>query len=166
MRLNFFSVLTSAMTVVFTFLIIVKLIKRWRGEAKNWEDRLILYASGAFGAMAFAFTDSFWFNAVEAEVFGLSMLFTSAVIYLALLWEEQSAQASSLVLIILIFYLFGMANGVHLENILAFPFVLMIAFFPREPDGPEAPDPDRRADRGAGVSVFHFLPVQSRNHGL
>jgi len=129
MRVNIFSVLTSALTVVFTFMIIVKLIKRWRGEAKNWEDRLILYASGAFGALAFAFTDSFWFNAVEAEVFGFSMVFTSAVIYLALLWEEQSAQASSLVLIILIFYLFGMANGVHLENILAFPFVLMIVFF-------------------------------------
>jgi hypothetical protein len=129
MRLNIFSVLTSALTIVFTFLIIIKLIKRWRGEAKNWEDRLILYASGAFGALAFAFTDSFWFNAVEAEVFGFSMFFTSAVIYLALLWEEQSAQASSLVLIILIFYLFGLANGVHLENILAFPFVLLIAFF-------------------------------------
>jgi len=129
MRLNIFSVLMSALTVMITFLIIVKLVKRWRGDAKNWEDRLIIYASGAFGALAFAFTDSFWFNAVEAEVFGFSMFFTSVVIYLALLWEEQSAQASSLVLIILIFYLFGMANGVHLENILAFPFVLLIAFF-------------------------------------
>jgi hypothetical protein len=129
LRMNVMSNIASGVTIWFTFLIIAKLIARWRGEPTTWEDRLVVYGSAVFGALAFAFTDSFWFNAVEAEVYALSMLFTSAVIYLALLWEEQSARASSLVLIFLIFYLFGLANGVHLENILTFPFVFMIAWF-------------------------------------
>jgi hypothetical protein len=129
LRMNVMSNVAAALTVLFTFLIIAKLIERWRGEPRNWEDRLVVFGSAVFGALAFAFTDSFWFNAVEAEVYALSMLFTSAVIYLALRWEEQSAKASSLVLIFLIFYLFGLANGVHLENILTFPFVFMIAWF-------------------------------------
>lgn len=129
LRMNMLSVVSSSLTILFTFLIIAKLIERWRGEPRTWEDRLIVFGSAVFGALAFAFTDSFWFNAVEAEVYALSMLFTSSVIYLALKWEEQSAKASSLVLIFLIFYLFGMANGVHLENLLTFPFVFLIVWF-------------------------------------
>ena len=129
LRVNLFSAFISAVTVVFTFLVIVQLIRRWRGEARNWEERLIVYGSGVFGALAFAFTDSFWFNAVEAEVYALSMFFTAAVVWLALHWGERSERAGSMLLIFLIFYLFGLAAGVHLLNVLAFPFVLLIAFF-------------------------------------
>ncbi|MFH1943943.1 MAG: DUF2723 domain-containing protein [bacterium] len=129
LRVNMFSVLVSAATVLLTYLIIVQLIQRWRGEAKSWEDRLIIYLSGVFGAMAFAFTDSFWFNAVEAEVYAFSMLFTALVIWLALYWEERSEKAGSILLIFFVFYMFGLATGVHLLNILAFPFVLLIAYF-------------------------------------
>lgn len=129
LRVNMFSVFISAATVWLTFLIIVQFIKRWRGEAKTLEDRFILFFSAAFGALAFAFTDSQWFNAVEAEVYAFSTFFTAAVIYLALLWGERSEKAGSLLLIFFIFYLIGLATGVHLLNILAFPFVLLIAFF-------------------------------------
>ncbi len=129
LRVNVFSVWVSAATVLLTYLIIAQLIRRWRGQAQTWEDRVILYASAAFGALAFAFTDSFWFNAVEAEVYSFSMFFVAAVIWLALVWGERSEKASSLLIIIFIFYLFGLAAGVHLLNILAFPFVLLVAFF-------------------------------------
>jgi len=129
LRVNVFSVIISTFTVLFTYLIIVQLIGRWRGEAKTWKDRLILYVSGAFGALALGFTDSFWFNAVEAEVYGFSMFFTALVVWLALYWGERSQKTGNLLLIFFIFYMFGLATGVHLLNILAFPFVLFIAFF-------------------------------------
>jgi len=129
LKVNFFSVIVSAVTILFTYLIIVKLIKRWRGEAKTWEDRVVIYLSGIFGSLAFAFTDSFWFNAVEAEVYAFSMFFTALVIWLAMYWEERSERNGSILIILFIFYLFSLATGVHLLNILAFPFVLLIAFF-------------------------------------
>lgn len=129
LRVNLFSVFVSSATVALTFLILVQFIKRWRGDAVSWEDRVIMYASGVFGALAFAFTDSFWFNAVEAEVYAFSMFFTAIVVWLALHWGERSEKAGSLLLIFFIFYLFGLAAGVHLLNILAFPFVLLIAYF-------------------------------------
>jgi hypothetical protein len=128
-RVNIFSVFISALTVLLTFLIIMQLIRRYRGEAKNWEDRLILYFSGALGALAFAFTESFWFNAVEAEVYAFSMFFTAVVVWLALYWEERSERPNSLIYILLIFYLFGLALSVHLLNLLVFPFILLIAYF-------------------------------------
>ena len=129
LRINIFSVFISAVTALLTFFVIVQLIRRWRGEAKNWEDRLIMFVSGAFGALAFAFSDSNWFNAVEAEVYALSMFFTALVVWLALYWGERSEKAGSMLLIFFIFYMFGLATGVHLLNILVFPFVLLIAFF-------------------------------------
>jgi hypothetical protein len=128
-RVNIFSVFISALTVVLTYLIIVQLVRRYRGEAKNWEDRLILYFSGALGALAFAFTDSFWFNSVEAEVYAFSMFFTAVSVWLALYWEERSEKPNSLIYILLIFYLFGLALSVHLLNLLVFPFILLIAYF-------------------------------------
>jgi hypothetical protein len=129
LRVNVFSVFVSAATILLTFLIIVQLIRKWRGTPSSWEDRLILYSSGVLGALAFAFTDSFWFNAVEAEVYSFSMFFTALVVWLALAWGERSEKTGNLLFIFFIFYLFGLAAGVHLLNILAFPFVLAIAYF-------------------------------------
>lgn len=129
LRVNMFSVFISAATVFLTYLVIAHLIRRWRGEAKTLEDRFILFFSSAAGALAFAFTDSQWFNAVEAEVYAFSMFFTVIVVWLMLHWEERSEQAGNLSLIILIFYIFGLAIGVHLLNVLAFPVILLIAYF-------------------------------------
>ncbi|MBN2417500.1 DUF2723 domain-containing protein [bacterium] len=129
LRVNLFSVFVSAVTVLLTYLVIEQLIRRWRGSARTLEDRLILYASAGFGALAFAFSDSFWFNAVEAEVYAFSMFFTALVVWLALYWGERARREGNMLLILIIFYLFGLAIGVHLLNILAFPVVLMIALF-------------------------------------
>ncbi len=129
LRVNVFSVFISAATVLLTFLIIAQLVRRWRGEARSLEDRIILFASSGLGALTLAFLDSFWFNALEAEVYAFSMFFTALVIWLSLIWEVQSEKKGSLLLVFFIFYLFGLAAGVHLLNILAFPFVLLVAYF-------------------------------------
>ncbi|MCK5146580.1 DUF2723 domain-containing protein [bacterium] len=129
LRINFFSAFIGAGTILFLFLIIAQLIRRWRGTPRTWEDRLIIFGSAAFGALAFAFTDSHWFNSVEAEVYALSMFFTAAVVWLAFYWGEHSKEKGGMLLIFFIFYLFGLATGVHLLNILAFPVVLLVAIF-------------------------------------
>jgi len=129
LRVNMFSVFIAAVTMMLTFLIIIKLIKRWRGEPGSFEDRIIMFGGAVFGALALTFSDSVWFNSVEAEVYAFSLFFTALVVWLALKWEEYSSRASGLLLIFFIFYLFGLATGVHLLNILAFPFVLLIAYF-------------------------------------
>ena len=75
------------------------------------------------GGLAFAFSDSFWFNAVEAEVYALSMFFTAVVIWLALRWAERHTEAAALKYLLLIAYFIGLAIGVHLLNVLAIPAV-------------------------------------------
>ncbi len=129
LRVNIISALTSALTVMLTYLIIVRLIKQWRGEPKNSEDLLILSASGLIGALAFAFTDTFWFNAVEAEVYAISMFFTSIIFWLILVWLEKADEKGSERFLLFIAYVVGLAIGVHLEMILVLPALCMIVYF-------------------------------------
>ena len=128
-RVNFISALASAITVMLTYLIIVRFVKQWRGEPKNSEDMFVLVASGLIGALAFAFTDTFWFNAVEAEVYAISMFFTSIIVWLILVWLEKAEEPGSERYILIIAYLVGLAIGVHLLMILALPAVFMIVYF-------------------------------------
>ncbi|MBZ0264111.1 DUF2723 domain-containing protein [bacterium] len=129
LRVNFLSALVSALTVMFTYLIIVRLIRKWRGFEEEVSDKVIVYGSGFIGAMAFAASHSFWWNAVEAEVYAISMFFTALVIWLAVKWMDSSEHKSSLKYLLLIAYFVGLATGVHLLNILALsPIVLLIYF--------------------------------------
>ena len=80
LRVNIISAITSAFSVMFTYLIIVQLIKLWRGAPRCLEDRFVLFASAIIGSFALAFSDSHWFNAVEAEVYSISLFFTTIVI--------------------------------------------------------------------------------------
>ncbi|MDZ7693369.1 MAG: DUF2723 domain-containing protein [Balneolaceae bacterium] len=77
--------------------------------------------------MTFAVTDTFWFSAVEAEVYAVSMFFTSAVVWMALKWSEYSERW-----LVLIAYMFGLALGVHLLNLLALFFVALIVYFKKK----------------------------------
>ncbi len=128
-RVNLISAITSALTVLFTYLIIVRLINIWRGEPKTTINRFLVYASGVIGSLAFAFTDSQWFNAVEAEVYAISMFFTAAVVWLILVWMERADRPSSDRYILMISYCIGLAIAIHLLNILALPFVFLIIYF-------------------------------------
>lgn len=129
LRVNIVSVLSSALAVMFTYLIIVKMIAMFRGKIRDNYDRLIVYAGGFIGALTFAFTDSQWFNAVEAEVYALSMFFTALVVWLIMVWNEKADDPGSDKYILLIAYALGLAIGVHLLMILTLPAIALIIYF-------------------------------------
>jgi len=128
-RVNLLSVISSALTVMFTFLIIIKLVRQWKGGLKTAQDKFMAYTGGVIGALTFAWSDSFWFNAVEAEVYALSALFTAVVVWLALHWLEHSDRRGSSRYLLMIAYVMGLAIGVHLLSLLALPVVALIIYF-------------------------------------
>ena len=139
------SVLCSAATVLLTHLVIVRLVRIWTGHPRTWTpvQRVSANAGGLIGAMTFAVTDSFWFNAVEAEVYAMSMLFTALVIWLALVWRDATRAEEAEIArrgehpfglhadryLVAIAYLFGLAIGVHLLNVLTLFFLALVVFF-------------------------------------
>lgn len=129
LRVNIISALTSSLTVMLTYLIIVRLIQLWRGVAETLEDRVMVYASGIIGALAFAFSDTLWFNAVEAEVYAISLFFTAIVVWLILIWYEKADDPGSDRYLLLIMYCVGLSTGIHLLNVLALPAVTLIVYF-------------------------------------
>ena len=129
LRVNIISALASSFTAMLTYLIIVKLISLVRGATKKFIDQLILHSSGVIAALAFAFSDSQWFNSVEAEVYAISMFFTAIIIWLILVWREKADDPASDKYLLLISYCIGLAIGVHLLNILALPAIFMIYYF-------------------------------------
>jgi len=128
LRVNIISAIATALTVMLTYLVIARLIILWRGSVKTIEDRIIYYAGSIIGALAFAFSDSLWFNAVEAEVYAISMFFTAIIVWLILVWHEKADDPSSDKYIFLIAYCVGLAIGVHLLNILALPALFLIVY--------------------------------------
>ncbi|MEM0961084.1 MAG: DUF2723 domain-containing protein [Bacteroidota bacterium] len=142
---NLVSVLCSAATILLTHLVILRLVRVWAGHPATWTptQRVGANAGGAIGALTFAATDSFWFNAVEAEVYAMSMLFTALVVWLALVWRDATrAEETELAkrgehpfglhadrYLVAIAYLFGLAIGVHLLNVLTLFFIALIVFF-------------------------------------
>lgn len=130
-RVNFMSVLSSALAVMFLYLIIVQLVRKWRGPVASRNEGLISYGAAAVGALTFMVTDSQWFNAVEAEVYSMSTFLTAFVVWLILRWSQRDEQGSHLHYILLLAYLLGLAAGVHLLNLLALPFIALIIYFRR-----------------------------------
>jgi len=128
-RTNLISVFSSAFTIALLFLIIVRLIREWRGAPKTFEDRVILNVGGFVGAMSYAFSDTFWFNAVETEVYALSMLFTALVFWLALVWMDNFKDYKSVRFLLFIVFLFGLGAGVHLLNLLVIPTIFLLIIF-------------------------------------
>ncbi len=128
LRVNIMSPLVSAFTAMLTYLIIVRLVLIWKEAPRTWMDKLGVYGAGVIGALAFAFSDSQWFNSVEAEVYAGSMFFTAIVIWLILKWMDYADTSQSDRYILIIFYLMGLAIGVHLLNLLALPVIAMIIF--------------------------------------
>ena len=144
LSVNLLSVLASAVTVLLTYWIIVRLVQQWQGDPEEWtfSQRLMATAGGVVGACTFAVTDSFWFNAVEAEVYALSMLFTALVVWLIMRWSEMARKEEASLrgghhpfglsanrILVLVAYLFGLAIGVHLLSLLALFYIALILFF-------------------------------------
>lgn len=133
--INFISALSSALTVMLLYLIVVRLVREFKGyEVGGYRpiDRIGMYGGALIGAFTFAVTDTFWFNAVEAEVYALSMFFTAIVVWLALKWAENHDRPNNERWLLLIAYMFGLALGVHLLNLLALYFVALIVYFKKK----------------------------------
>ena len=128
-RVNIISPIVSALAVMLLYLTIVKIVTHWRGKVENLTDVLIVFGGASVGALTFAFTDSHWFNAVEAEVYAFSTFFTAIVVWLILLWNEKANQSGHERYILIIAYMIGLATGLHLLNLLTIPFVTLIIYF-------------------------------------
>jgi len=123
-RVNLISPIASALSVMFLYLIILYLIEQFHKEKD-----ISIYLASFIGALTFAVTDSHWFNAVEAEVYALSTLFTAIVVWLILKWSREIKFSNQVKYLILIFYCMGLAIGIHLLNLLAIPFITLIIYF-------------------------------------
>jgi hypothetical protein len=107
----------------------VRFIQEWRGQAKTFEEKVIVNAGGFIGAMSFAFTDTLWFNAVETEVYAMSIFLTALTFWLVLIWMDNHKDYKSVRFLLLVIYLFGLGAGVHLLNLLVIPSILLLIFF-------------------------------------
>ena len=131
-RVNLISVFVSALAVMLLYLIIVKIVAHWRGGIKENSDVIIAFGGALVGALTFAFTDSHWFNAVEAEVYSMSTFFTAIVVWLILHWSERAEEQGNERYILIIAYMIGLAIGIHLLNLLALPFIALIIYFRKQ----------------------------------
>lgn len=130
--LNFMSALSSAFTVLFTFWITTHLARKMIGKAMAELTRsqiIVIMGAGTVAGLANTFADSFWFNAVEAEVYALSSFFTAIVVWLMFKWENHADEPGNERWIILITYLMGLSIGVHLLNLLTIPALAYIYYF-------------------------------------
>jgi hypothetical protein len=128
-RMHFISALASALTCGLLYLLSVNFIVMWRGEPASLYDRVVVYGSAVVGALSLTFSPTFWFNAVEAEVYGMSMLFVGGIIWLGMRWYQRAANKSGDMYLLFIAYIVGLSVGVHLLAILAlFPVMLFYYF--------------------------------------
>ncbi len=131
LMVNAMSGLASAFTIMFLFWTITHLAKKMmtpRGEFSTGRQWAVLGA-GFVGAFAYMFTDTFWFSAVEGEVYALSSLFTAVVFWAILKWENVANQPYANRWLILITFLIGLSIGVHLLNLLAIPAIVLVYYF-------------------------------------
>ena len=128
-KINMASATSSAFAVLFLYLITVMAIKNFRKEAiSTLGDALAVYGSAFVGAAAFTFSDTFWFNAVESEVYAMSTLFVSIIIYLMMRWNEEADNPGHERFLLLIAYLIGLSTGVHLLPILAIFSIVFLVY--------------------------------------
>jgi hypothetical protein len=131
MLVNSMSALCSAFTILFLFWTITGLAKKLyrNGPELTTGQTWAILGAGAVGALAYTFSDSFWFSAVEGEVYAMSSMFTAAVFYCMVRWEALADEEGSNRWLILIFFLIGLSIGVHLLSLLTIPAMVFIYYF-------------------------------------
>jgi len=129
---NIMSALASGFTIMFLFWTIThfaKKIVQKGAEALSNNQVVAIMGAGIVGALAYTFSDSFWFSAVEGEVYALSSFFTALVFWAILKWEQKADQPGADKWVIFIFFMMGISVGVHLLNILTIPAIVMVYYF-------------------------------------
>jgi hypothetical protein len=133
--INSMSALASAFTILFLFWTITHIARKLvKTDGEYTTGQLIaILGSGVVGALAYTFSDTFWFSAVEGEVYASSSLFTAMVFWAILKWENEADEPHANRWIILIAYLMGLSIGVHLLNLLAIPAIVFVYYFRKYP---------------------------------
>ena len=134
---NIMSALLSALCILFLFWTITHLARMLLiedGKVTTWAQTLLIMGCGLTGALAYTWSDTFWFSAVEGEVYAYSSMFTALVFWLILKWEEHADEPHSDRWLVLIFYLTGLSIGVHLLNLLCLPAIALVYYYKRKPD--------------------------------
>ena len=129
---NVLSALASAFTILFLFWTITHMARKIVQDNQSEPSLAQLIAilgAGAVGALAYTFSDTFWFSAVEGEVYGTSSLFTALVFWCILKWENEADEKYANRWIVFICYLIGLSIGVHLLNLLAIPAIVLVYYF-------------------------------------
>ncbi|MFZ4523726.1 MAG: DUF2723 domain-containing protein, partial [Bacteroidales bacterium] len=132
---NTMSALASGFTILFLFWTITMIAKKImlrKGEITKQKTYTIM-AAALVGSLAYTFTDSFWFSAVEGEVYAMSSFFTAIVVWAIFKWEEHANEKHAYRWLILIAYLMGLSIGVHLLNLLAIPAITFVYYFKKYP---------------------------------
>jgi hypothetical protein len=140
--INRLSALSSSLTILFMFWSITMLVKKMVLKVRNeitHADKIAIFGSALIGSLAYTFSDSFWFSAVEGEVYAMSSLFTAAIFWAILKWDEEMMEIQNGKLnafnfspdrwILLIVFLLGLAIGVHLLGILVVPAISFLIYF-------------------------------------
>lgn len=137
--INMVSVVSSALTIAFLFwtisILARKIITRMGGpedpQSFSSAQKLVVWCSALIGSLAYTFSDTFWFSAVEAEVYATSSLFTAVVFWAMLRWDLEADKPHADRWLVLIAYLMGLSIGVHLLNLLTIPALAFIYYFRR-----------------------------------
>ncbi len=136
---NAMSALCSALTIFFLYLTIVWLAKRLfkpSEEGYTAAQAVAIIGSGLVGALVYCFSDTFWFSAVEGEVYAMSSLFTALVFWAMTMWYDHADEPHSGRWIVLIAFLMGLSIGVHLLNLLAIPALVFMFYYRRREEKP------------------------------
>ena len=128
---NMMSVLASAFTILFLFWSLTRIITRFiiKELKPTGAQAVLVLGASVVGALSYTFSDSFWYNAVEAEVYAMAMLITSAMFWLGLRWEEDMLKPRGDRWLVLIAFLIGLSFGVHFMGLLTVPAIGMLYYF-------------------------------------
>ena len=132
LMINCMSALCSGFTVLFLFWSITHLARKLvvkEGEEMTMGQMLAILGASLVGALTYTFTDTFWFSAVEGEVYAMSSLFTAVVFWAILKWENVAFEPYANRWLVLIAFLIGLSIGVHLLNLLAIPAIVFVYYF-------------------------------------
>ena len=134
--INILSAICSALTILLLYLNIIFFVKRIfvSRNAGSTSQIIAILSSGAIGALSFCFSDTFWFSAVEAEVYAMSSLFTALVFWAMTKWYEEADSPYADRWIVLICFLMGLSIGVHLLNLLSIPALVFMYFYRKRSD--------------------------------
>ncbi len=129
LRLNLISALASALTIMFLYLIGVRVISRWKGFPSDARGATVVFGSALIGAFTLSVSDTFWFNAAESGLFASSIFFASTVLWLGMVWYEKAEEAGSQKYLLLAAYVMGLSIGIHQLSILVFFVIALFIYF-------------------------------------